>query len=249
MANLRAFLMSVLPSIPSTSTSTSKASGYITKTADNRAMTAPPVELPLFTRGGRISPRFSNGIRIAITPAETFPLLIAERRRGSWPAAIAGPVYTAFVLGCVTSIAATGVVSAISILSGTLAWSFVPALQMASGLWLCRRPPAPHADRVRALALLFSTHLPWTLWIVLAGFRLILFPVGQGGLAFLLATTLVPAIWTRRLLISFCIHVLGCGRADARRRTRVHQLATLAVAITSVGWAIGLVPRIVGLFS
>lgn len=212
-------------------------------------MIARSVELPPAAHGRLLPHRFSNDVRIAITPAETFPLLIAERTRGFWLAALARPAFVAFVLGCVTSMSATGVVSAITILSGTVSWSFVPALQLATGLWLCRRPPAPSTDRLRALELLFQTHVPWTLWILLIGFRLILFPLGQSGLELLLATAIVPAIWTRRLLRVFCIHVLGCDRADARRRTRIHQLTTLAIGVFYIGWAIGLVPRIVGVFS
>ena len=69
----------------------------------------------------------------------------------------------ALLIGTSLSAAATERVDIWLVLSATLAWSFVPVLQLLTGLVLVQ---GTALDWRRALEAYFATHWPWSLWIV-----------------------------------------------------------------------------------
>jgi hypothetical protein len=191
----------------------------------------------------------STAARVAIWPRQTYAELHGEGQRGSWWRAAAIPLVTALVIGVSTSVAATGVASLFSIASGALCWSFVPLIQLANGLLLCRRPPRGSGGTARAVELFFLSHLPWSLWLI--GITIVLLWVPLAGTAIyqLLLTAVVPLIWTGAILRSFCQTVLGCSAHQASRRTLNYLAITLFVIFVYVFLAVGLWPRIVGAMS
>ncbi len=70
----------------------------------------------------------------------------------------------ALVIGTSVSAAATERVTLSLVLTSALAWSFVPLLQLGTGLWLVRSAGA--GRRVAALERYFETHRPWSLFIL-----------------------------------------------------------------------------------
>jgi hypothetical protein len=128
----------------------------------------------------------------------------------------------AVLLGIVTAVAATHRVSGSLILSQTVCWSFVPALQLATGGVLVWSVRGRRISVARAIELLFAAHGPWSFWLVgLAGALTI-----TANQFLPLATAIVPAAWTSIILNVFCREVLGLTAPQARLRTLGHQALT-----------------------
>jgi hypothetical protein len=193
--------------------------------------------------------RASTAARVAIWPNETYTELIHENRSASWWRALVVPLVTAVTIGASTTITATGVASLVSIGIGALSWSFVPVIQLANGLLLCRRPPRGPTDRARAIELFFQAHLPWSLWMIGVALVLLWRPQESMAIESLLQTTAVPIAWTGVIVRSFCVTVLGCSPGQASWRALVYLGITLAVMFMYLFLAVGLWPRIVGALS
>ena len=191
----------------------------------------------------------SAAARVAFWPRQTYAELHGEGRPGSWLRAAAIPLVTAVIIGVGTSIAATGVASLFSIASGALCWSFVPAIQLANGLLLCRRPPRGNGELARAVELFFLAHLPWSLWLIGVALVLLWLPLASTVVYLLLLSALVPLVWTGAILRSFSQTVLGCSPGQANGRALIYVGITLAVMFGYIFLAVGLWPRLVGAVS
>ncbi|MEO6213494.1 MAG: hypothetical protein ABIP65_07680 [Vicinamibacterales bacterium] len=149
------------------------------------------------------------------------------------------------VLATSMSVAATGRVTVALLVSGVLCWSFIPALQLASGLLFLR---GSRVDRGRALDGYFATHRFWSLWLLaMASFVLLLPQPGRSTLPLAL-TGVVPAALTIRGLMRFSRDALGDSSATAWRRVARHQAATFIVLVIYVELSVALWPRILGVF-
>ena len=150
----------------------------------------------------------------------------------------------ALVIGTSLGAAATERIDLRLIASTSAAWAFVPVLQLLTGLLFVRGARAPVGV---ALSSYFATHWPWSLWIIVvhAGFVAVPWLRGMGFV--LLATALVPVVWTMKLLMGVARETLGLSRRDARWRVGVHEIVTLVLVIAYVQFAVALWPRVLGL--
>ncbi|HVL66070.1 MAG TPA: hypothetical protein VM364_02280 [Vicinamibacterales bacterium] len=152
----------------------------------------------------------------------------------------------ALVIGTSVTAAATGRVDASLVLSGFAAWSFVPLVQMLTGLVLTR---GTAVAKRHALEQYFATHWPWSLWILSVHAAFLLSGAVHATAAWIAVTGVVPVIWTVRLLIAFCRETLHLDAARARMRVAQHQALTLVAAIVYVHFAVALWPRLLGWLS
>lgn len=190
---------------------------------------------------GAREPLLSDAWLIATAPSRTFEALVAQDPRGSWPRAGAPIGFSLAVLGVAATVLATRTVALPTLLSVAACWLFVPAIQLAAAAWVCRRAPEPRVSGRRAVELLFTAHLPWTLWLIALALTAVWLDPGP-SFDVLLALVFIPAIWTPVLVLAFCRTVLGCPAPEARRRMMVHQAlawgAIVAFAIATIQpWA------------
>ena len=155
-------------------------------------------------------------------------------------------VLVAAIIGTSVTVTATEHVDAWLVLSGTLGWSFVPLLQLATGLVLVR---GSRERMSHALGRYFATHRPWSLWILAVHATLLLVPPLRGYSLALVATAAVPIWLTIRLLIRVCQESVGLPRPAALRRVAEHQALTVALIVVYVQFAVALWPRIVGVLA
>ena len=187
----------------------------------------------------------SDALRVAFRPRQTYTALVRQNGRGSWRRSAAVPLLTALVIGASTSIALSGVASLLSIASAAVCWSFVPAIQLANGLLLCRRPPDPRVDRVKAVELLFLAQVPWSMWLIAVALALLWVPAASAGVYAMLLAGMVPFMWTAVLVWSFCRTVLGSDAGGATGRTLIHASVTAAIMFIYITLAVALWPRII----
>ena len=149
----------------------------------------------------------------------------------------------AIVIGTTTAIASTGRLTLSLLVSGTLCWSFVPILQLMTGLILVRGARVP---RGRALELYFDTHRPWSLWLVSAAMLILLLADPGGWLIPILATATAPAMISGRAVFVLLTRSLGFSVSQARHRAALHYAITLAIVLIYAEYASALLRRAVG---
>jgi hypothetical protein len=152
------------------------------------------------------------------------------------------------IIGTSLTSSATERVTVSLVLAGAIGWSFVPVLQLLTGLLLIRG-----ADSGRRLGLLdryFATGWPWSLWILGVHATFVIWPasrrLGQFALA---AAALVPILWTVKLLVTYCQQELHLDPHRARIRVAQHQAVTYGLFFVYVFFAVSLWPRVVGLLA
>ena len=155
-------------------------------------------------------------------------------------------VLIAAVIGTSVTVTATERVDAWLVLAGLLGWSFVPLLQLVTGLVLVRGSRVPLAG---ALEQYFATHWPWSLAILAAHAALLMIPWFRGHAFWLLGLAVPAAFLTIRLLRAFCGGTLRMPPRQARRRVAEHQLLTLLIMLLYVQLATALWPRILWVLS
>lgn len=149
----------------------------------------------------------------------------------------------ALVVGTSVTVSATERVTLSLVAGGVLGWSFVPLLQLFTGVLLVRRLDPELLDRY------FATHWPWSIWIVAAHTMLLLVPGSRGYGIYVSLTIVVPMLWTIWLLFAFCRENLRLDVRQCRRRIALHQGLTYVILLVYVSFAVALWPRIVGLFA
>ena len=153
----------------------------------------------------------------------------------------------ALVIGTSVTVAATERVDFSLLVAGSFGWSFVPVLQLMTGLLLIAR--TNRLPRRRALEAYFALHWPWSLWMLSAAVLLLVLPPVRDYSFALILTSLVAMVWTIFLLIGFCREQLAMTTHQARWRVALHQVVTIGVAILYVSYAVALWPRVVSLFT
>ncbi len=146
----------------------------------------------------------------------------------------------ALVIGTSVTVSATERVTVLLVLAGALGWSFVPILQLATGLILIRGAGA----RTRRLSGYFATHWPWSLWILTAHAAMLLSNFVRTYGLWLAPTAVVPMLWTVRLLLGFCREELRLDNRQCRRRVAMHQVTTYVLVLVCVAFAVALWPRL-----
>ena len=152
----------------------------------------------------------------------------------------------AAIVGTSVTVTATEHVDIWLVAAGVAGWSFVPVLQLATGVVLVR------GSRVRvaiALEHYFATHWPWSLTILTVHTSLLLIPWLRGHAFWLVGLAVFPVLATIRLLLAVCKGPLRMDPRQARRRVFEHQLLTLSLIVLYVHLTTALWPRIVGVFS
>jgi hypothetical protein len=177
-------------------------------------------------------------------PSAAYESLARQPASGGRWAAIRRPVLVAFVIGTATAISATGRVTLGLVLSGAACWSFVPALQVATAALVMRSERA-RVGPGRRLDLWFMGHGPWSLW-TLAAAAFITWFAGRAEWP-VVATALLPAVWTAWIAGAFCRTILQDSSRQARRRVAVHQALTWAIVLAYIALASQLWPRFLAL--
>ena len=166
--------------------------------------------------------------------------------RSSAATSLAGRMaLVALVIGTSVTASATERVTISLAVTGAVGWSFVPILQLVTGLLLV----GGSRDRLRLLDRYFATGWPWLLWILAAHAAFVAIPATRKYGLWITVTTCVPMLWTARLLFAFCREDLGLDTTQARWRIGTHQCATYALVVTYVWLAVALWPRIVRAFA
>ncbi|MEO5895708.1 MAG: hypothetical protein ABIS06_08400 [Vicinamibacterales bacterium] len=148
----------------------------------------------------------------------------------------------ALVFATTMSVAATGRLTGTLLFSNFVCFSFVPLLQLATGLLMLR---GSRLERGAALDGYFATHRAWSLWaLLMAGIVLIL--PNPGGATYTLAlTAVVPAAMTIRSLLRFSRNCLGDSSRAAWWRVARHQAATVVILLVYLDLSVALWPRVV----
>lgn len=155
--------------------------------------------------------------------------------------AIAHMTLTAFVLGTATAVLGTGRVTIPLVLSTTLVWSFVPVLQLLTGLWLLS---GYRGRRGAAIGSYFKTDVYWSLWILGFAAAAIAIPDFWSVVGYALLTCAVPIVLTARALVRLRLQLFRDRPNAATRRVVIHQALTHAMVVLYIGWAVALWPRL-----
>jgi hypothetical protein len=149
-------------------------------------------------------------------------------------------VLISVVIGAATAAAATDRVTVSLVISGALGWSFVPVLQLLTGLILIQ---GSRGGRWRQLERYFELHWPWSLWILAYHAALLLLPTRTLG-TWLALTGVVPLLITVRLLLQFTQNHVTEDRRAAIRRVVLHQAVTYSVFLAYAAVAVALWTRV-----
>jgi hypothetical protein len=185
----------------------------------------------------------SEALALMARPAREYRRRVGESRAAPWRQALAIPGLLALLLGIVTSAAATGRVVASLVISQTVCWSFVPALQLMTGSMLIGSAGQRPVSFARAIELLFAAHGPWSLWLVAIAALQMLTP--NQNIVF--ASTIAPALWTAWILFAYSREVLTLPPGQAWVRVIAHQAATALLILTYMELGSRLSVRVIGL--
>jgi hypothetical protein len=190
----------------------------------------------------------TSGLRLLSSPAATYRALAphaAASARPAWASVLARAAGAAAIVGIATAITATGRIDWQLAVSGTAGWSFVAILQLAAAAVAIaaagqRRPTAV------ALDLFFAAHAAWSLWLLAAAAFLAAAPPALGRLDAVLATAVVPFVWTAVVVFAFFRVVLRLERRAAVLGAVLHQILIVTMVLLYFAWAVQLWPRILG---
>ena len=184
----------------------------------------------------------SEELRIVLRPREAYARLDGSARYI--------PFYILFVamlIAACASVSATGRVTPWLLASLSVSWLFVPLLHVLLAVALVLSAPGRRVSGIRAASLVLMGHAPWSLWLLAAALM-----TAFGGYALYheaLLLALLPMALTARLLHAFSLEVLGSTPRGALARVLAHQAATWGVAALYLDRAVGLLPRLQGLFA
>ena len=188
----------------------------------------------------------SAEIRLMVSPGATYASLARVSGRVTTLTAIRRPLVVTLVLGVSTAIGATSHVTPALLLSTTLCWIFVVALQAAIALVLIAGPARRTVGLARALDLYFAGHAPWSLWMLaMAAWGPAL---GRPFMPMAIAAA-VPLVLTPRILAACFREVLEMDPRYAVARTVVQQVMTWVTFVILFGTAVQIVPRILEWFA
>ena len=184
------------------------------------------------------APALSPELQVMLAPGAGYRRLAEAAGDAGVRVLLRRPLRVALLIGAAISLTTTGSLTARLWPSASLCWSLVPAVQLAAGTaliaWGRRRPVALSS----AVDLLFVGHGPWSLWLLAVGaIATAQLPVGSvswPSLWPLLASAVVPLVWTVAIVFGFCRGVLGLDRWPAVAGTLLYELAIWGVAVAYV---------------
>lgn len=153
-------------------------------------------------------------------------------------------ILSALVVGTVTAVLGTGRITLSLLISTTLIWSWIPIVQVMTGLLFIR---GARMARRAALARYFQTGRYWSAWTLSFALVLLLVPNPFAFLTYLILTAVFPAVLTAHALVAAAMDICGDSPDRARRRMLLHQGVTYAILVSYFGWAVALWPRIAAL--
>jgi hypothetical protein len=153
-------------------------------------------------------------------------------------------ILTSAVLGTMGAVVTTGRVTLALVVGTAVVWSFVPVLQLLTGLLLVRDAGARRAE---ALARYFATDRYWSTWALGFASVLLLAPEPGAIVLWLAVTALAPLALTARALVRLRCDLFGDRSGDACWRVAVHQAITVGLIAAYAIWAGALGPRITAL--
>jgi hypothetical protein len=194
----------------------------------------------------------SHEAQVMIAPRAAYERLVRQQPPPSLAVLLRRPARAALVIGGAIALASTGGATLPTLVTTTLCWSFVPAVQLivaAVLIALCRRPGV---RLVPALDLFFAAQGPWLLWMLgVAAAALLAARLGHHTLPrlrYVLAFALVPLIWTGVIIFAFCQVVLGLDKRPALGWMLLYEAAIWGIASLYVGgmtfqvWPFGRLP-------
>ena len=171
--------------------------------------------------------RLSLDARVLLRPARSFREQSVESPL-SVRTALRRPLFVALTLGCVTSLAATGVLTLRIALPAYVYWGIVPVLELGA-LMVVVWPRPGRINLPRAVDTFFAGHGAWTLFLLwLAALISSRPPELNWSLITGWALVMLVAVLAWSTYVDFCFfrHALGRSRAAAARDVVVTRLIT-----------------------
>ena len=170
--------------------------------------------------------RLSLDARVLLRPARSFREQSVESPL-SFRTALRRPLFVALTLGCVTSLAATGVLTLRIALPAFVYWGIVPVLELAA-LMMVVWPRRGRINLPRVVDTFFAGHGAWTLFLLLAALISFRPPELNWSLITGWALVMLVAVLAWSTYVDFCFfrHALGRSRAAAARDVVVARLIT-----------------------
>jgi len=178
----------------------------------------------------RYTPLMSPDLRVMLFPSSAYRTLAPLAAGTTLHAALGRPLLVAIILGCAMAISATGRITIGLALSTILCWSFVPALQMLTGAWMLTRGTGDPKTAAQ-MDLWFMGHAPWSLWILVSAAMFTWSGETTRLEWFVVASALIPAVWTGIITRAFCRIVQQAPMRSAVRRAIAHQIVTVALVV------------------
>jgi len=177
----------------------------------------------------------AHELRLALAPTATYEKLLAsDPVRGV--RVLRRPLLVLLVLAVMVPIAAVQRVTVGLVATAALSWSFVLVVQAIVAVAIIASAPRRRVRMPTAVDLWFASHLPYSLWAVIALACMAAFPV---SIELVIASAIVPAIWTMFLVSAFCRTVLLTTPAGAHWRTAAHFVAIWAFTFSYIAWVAG----------
>jgi hypothetical protein len=187
--------------------------------------------------------RFSHDLRVMSAPSRTYAQAIQARASGAW-VGLRRPALVALVLAAGSTYGATGHVTLRLLVTGVVCWTFAVVIQIVTAAIIVRSDYSRPLPFARRLDLWFIGHGPWSLWICAVTALMANAPVGSRVEWPVIASAIVPLIWTTLIAVAFCRTVLGDPPNVAVARVAIHQAITWTIGLMYAGWAVALGPRI-----
>ena len=152
--------------------------------------------------------RWSDDVRVILHPTTAYAELAREPARGGL---FKRPLAFALLLGLVIAISTSGRPTLRLVLASAVAWSFVPALHMASVALVMLTLARARLPVGRAVDLYFMALLPWSAWLLgLAAMASFIQPEHQRQVwRIFLFTAPVLFVWGKIVTLAFFRRALG----------------------------------------
>ena len=156
-------------------------------------------------------------------------------------------LFISVLIAACAGVSATGRLTLSLLASLAALWMFVPLLHVAVAAVIVFSARGRRVSAGRAIALLLRQHLPWSVWLIVASAM-----TTMGGYALYheaLLLALAALALTMRLIYRWCLEALDDTPRGAIARTLAHQGLTWGAAAVYLDRAVGLLPRLQGLFA
>jgi len=177
----------------------------------------------------------STELHLALAPTAAYERLLASEPVGGWRV-LRRPATVLLVIAVMVPITAVQRVTIGLVATAALSWSFVPVIQALVAIAVIASAPQRRVGFLTALDLWFAAHVPYSLWMLIALGFMAAFPV---SVELIIASAIVPAIWTMVVVSAFCKTVLQTTPGGARWRTAAHFAAIWGFTFSYIAWVAG----------